>query len=153
MAARYCVAAREREHEHTNTWTNKWTCVTRREAFVNLWLYYLGLSNWPISLLILLGFVLGPPPNKSISFSLLLSLLFKYSCLHPPLLSPIPPTPTSHPWSYPRLAWSMGPLYMFLDNPCPSFPNIPFPSPLVTVSLFFISMSLVVFCLLVCFVD
>ena len=40
-------------------------------------------------------------------------------------------------------------------DPSPSFPHYPSPtSPLVTVSLFFISMSLVVlFCSLVCFVD
>ena len=48
----------------------------------------------------------------------------------------------------------MGPLYMFLENPSLSFPHYPPPStPLVTVSIFFISMSLVIFCLLVCFVD
>ena len=36
----------------------------------------------------------------------------------------------------------------------PSYPHYPLPaSPLVTVSLFFISMSLVLFCLLVCFAD
>ena len=50
-------------------------------------------------------------------------------------------------------ALSMYPLYMFLDNPSP-FPWVSPPtSPLVTVSLSFISMSLVLFCLLVCFVD
>ena len=83
-------------------------------------------------------------------------LLFKYSCLHfLPKLLPAPPTLTSHPQSYPNLlVLSMGPLYMFLDDPSPSFPHYPsLPSPLVTVSLFFISMSLVIFYLLVCFVD
>ena len=61
----------------------------------------------------------------------------------------------SHPQSYPPLALSMDPLYMFFNNPSPSFPCYPpLSSPLVTVSLFFISMSLVIFvCLLVCFVD
>ena len=59
-----------------------------------------------------------------------------------------------HPQSYPLLALSFGPLYMFLDNPSPFFPcYLPPPPPLVTVSLFFISMSLVIFCLFVCFVD
>ena len=59
-----------------------------------------------------------------------------------------------HPQSIHTLALSMGPLYMFLDDPSPSFPHYPsLPSPLVTVSLFFISMSLVIFYLLVCFVD
>ena len=79
----------------------------------------------------------------------------KYSFLHfPPPLSLTPPTPTSHPQSYPPLAFSMCPLYVFLDGPPPIFPHYPSsPSPLVTVSLFFIPMSLLIFCLLVCFVD
>ena len=33
------------------------------------------------------------------------------------------PTPASHPLSYPTLALSMGPLYMFLDDPFPSLPR------------------------------
>ena len=71
-----------------------------------------------------------------------------------PPLSPVPPTPTSHPQSYPSLALAMGPLYMFLDDPSPSFLCYPpLPSPLVTLSLFFISVFLVLFCLLVCFID
>ena len=69
--------------------------------------------------------------------------------LPPPLLSPRWPTPTSHPQSDTPWALSMGPLYMFLDNASPSFCHYPPPfSPLVTVSLFFITMSLVIFCLL-----
>ena len=72
-------------------------------------------------------------------------------------LSPFPPatpTTTSHPQSEPPLALSMGPLYMFLDNPSPSFPHYPLSlSPLVSVSLFFTSVSLVLFCSFVCFVD
>ena len=54
---------------------------------------------------------------------------------------------------------SMGPLYMFFDDPFPSFlsPSLscyhPPSPPLVIVSLFFISFSLVIFCLLVCFAD
>ena len=77
--------------------------------------------------------------------------LFKYSCLHFPVtLSPTPPNPTSHPQSFSPSALSMGPLYMFLDDLSLSFPHYLFPlSPLITVSLFFISMSLVLFCLLV----
>ena len=78
-------------------------------------------------------------------------LLFKYSCLHfPHTTLPHP----SHPQFYPPLVLSIGPLYLFLDDPSASFPHfLPPPYPLVTVSLFFISMSLVLFCLLVCFVD
>ena len=76
---------------------------------------------------------------------------FFYYCLStvvsvfPPPLSPTPPTPTSHPQLFPCWALSMGPLYMFLDDPSLSFScYLPTPSPLVTVSLFFISMSLVI---------
>ena len=74
--------------------------------------------------------------------------LSPFSCHHFP-----PPTHLHLPSSIlPKL--SMGPLYMFLDDPSPSFPHFSPPlSPLVTVSLFFISMSLVIFCLLACFVD
>ena len=76
------------------------------------------------------------------------------STFTPPPLSPVPPTTTSHPQSFPLLALFMCPLYEFLDDPSPSFPHyFPPSSPLVTVSLFFISTSLVLFCLLVCFVD
>ena len=70
-------------------------------------------------------------------------------------IPPRPPTPPI-PASYPQtpLALSMCPLYMYLDNPSPIFSHYPFsPSPLVTVHLFLISKSLVIFFLLVCFVD
>ena len=77
-------------------------------------------------------------------------LLFKYSCPH---FSPITFHLPAHP-HLPPLSLSVGPLYMFLDDPSPSFPHYsPTSSLLVTVSFFFISMSLVPFCLLVCFVD
>ena len=47
-------------------------------------------------------------------------LLFKYGCLHfPPPLSPTSPTPNSHPQFNSFLVLSMGPLYMFLDDPFP----------------------------------
>ena len=61
-------------------------------------------------------------------FILLFLLLFKYICLHfPPHLSS---TPTSHPQSYPLLALSMGPLYMFLCLTLSLLSLIiPFPSP------------------------
>ena len=69
---------------------------------------------------------------------------------------PIPPHPTHPhlpPSRLPPLAVSMCPLYMFLANLSSFPPSAPPISPLVTVSLFFIYMSLVVFCLLVCFFD
>ena len=51
----------------------------------------------------------------------------------------------------PPMALSMGPLYMFFDDPFSSFLHyVPSPSLLVTVSLLLISMSLVIFaCLFV----
>ena len=63
---------------------------------------------------------------------------------HPSHPSCLPPS------NLPSLALSMCPLYKFLDDTSPIFPHYPSPcSPLVTVSLLFISMSLVIFCLLV----
>ena len=82
-------------------------------------------------------------------------LLFKYSCLHfsPPLpphhLSP-PPTFDSTPlWLCPCV------LYTCSLMTLPLFPPhyLSLFSPLVTISLFFISVSLVIFCLPVCLVD
>ena len=58
---------------------------------------------------------------------------------------PLPPLTFSPP---PTLALAVGPLYMFLDNPLPSFPYY-LPS---GYCQFFILMSLVIFCFLVCFV-
>ena len=80
-------------------------------------------------------------------------LMFTYSCLHfPPMTPPTPAIPTSHPWPYSPLALSMCPFYMLLDKPSSVISYYPSPlSSMVTVSLFFISMSLVEFCLLVFF--
>ena len=93
------------------------------------------------------------------TFILLFLLIIFYTSntvvsIFTPPLSPTPPTPTSYPQSYPPLALSISPLYMFLDDPFPAFScYLPPCSPLVTVSLFFISMSLVIFYSLVCFVE
>ena len=79
----------------------------------------------------------------------MISLFFivKYSCLH------FHPT-TPHHSHLPPLVLSICPLYMFLDGPSPTIPYYPsHPSTLVTVNLFFISMSLVAFCFLDCFID
>ena len=74
--------------------------------------------------------------------------------IFPPPLCPSPPTTNSHPQYFPSLDLSMGPLYMFVHDPSTSFSCYPpNPSLLITVSLFFISTSLVIFCLLICFVD
>ena len=60
--------------------------------------------------------------------------------------------PLHHPRSYP-LVFSLCPLCMFIDDPSPILLHYYTPPILlVTLSLFFISMSLVMFCLLVCLV-
>ena len=87
-------------------------------------------------------------------FSLFL-LLFKYNCLH---FSPYtPPADSSHPHLPPSVLPHFGFGYVsfihVLRQPLSLPPVIPSSSPLVTVSLFFISMSLVQFCSFVCFVD
>ena len=65
---------------------------------------------------------------------------------------PIPHNFHSHS---PALSVPMSPLFVFFSSfPCSFLPLLsPPPSPLVTVSLFFISKSLVLFCSFVCFVD
>ena len=81
-------------------------------------------------------------------------LLFNYSFPHfLPLLSPAYPASTFHSQPYPPpVSLSLCPLFLDLTLHLHSMLS-PFPSPLVTVSLFFISMSLALFCLLVCFID
>ena len=93
--------------------------------------------------------------RQGIFFFIIYLLLFKYICLHfHPSKVPHPTYPCLPPSNLPPLALSMSPLYIILYDPFPSFLcYLPPPTPLVTVSLFFISMSLVIFCLLVCFVD
>ena len=85
--------------------------------------------------------------EKYITLSL---LLFKYSYL------PFPATTSPYlpPSILPRFGFIDGSFIHVPYHPSPSFYCYPpHPSPLVTVSLFFISMSLVMFSLLVCFVD
>ena len=84
----------------------------------------------------------------------LLFLFFYYSWPHSPPITLTHPHLSHSILPPPLLSLSMGPLYLFLDEPSPSLSlcTLP-PSPLVTVSLFFISMSLVMFYLLVCSVD
>ena len=67
-------------------------------------------------------------------FSFIYIFLHIFNCHSSTIVSispmPLPPTlaiPTSHPWSYPPLALSMCPLYMFLDDPAPSSPLCPPP--------------------------
>ena len=81
-------------------------------------------------------------------------LLFSYSCpTFSPWLTPTRPPPLPQPIPYIVHAHESS-IRVPLLVPFPSFPYYPpFPSPLVTVSLFFISTSLILFCSFVCFVD
>ena len=68
----------------------------------------------------------------------LILLLFKYSCLHFPATTfPYLTHPHLPPSILPPLAFSMDPLYMFLDDPSPSLPHYPpFPFSLVTICIY-----------------
>ena len=97
--------------------------------------------------------VLVYPPPTFFLFS-----IFCYCCsitvvpTFPPLLSPALPRPTSHTQFPPTPMWVF--YTCSLTWPFPFFPQLSCsPSPLVTVSLSFISRSLVLFCSLVCLVD
>ena len=83
-------------------------------------------------------------------------LLFSYSCPHLSHMAlPCPTHPSTSPFNPHPIVFVHGSsIHVPGLDPSPSFPNcLSSPSPLVTVSLFFISMSLFLFCLLVCFVD
>ena len=82
-------------------------------------------------------------------------LLFSYSCPNfPLLLSPTSPNTHAHSQSPPCGLCPWAPYTCSLTQPFPFFfHHLPLPSSLVTVSLFFISMFLVLFCSFVCFID
>ena len=78
-------------------------------------------------------------------------LLFNYTCLH---FLPTPAKPTFLPSFHPPLWFCPCVLYSSSWKPFPHFlPLSPPAFPLVTVSLFLISMSLVIFCFLFSSVD
>ena len=85
----------------------------------------------------------------------LLSCLFFYSvtivCIFSPSLHPTPASPTSLPHLYPP-PWFC-PCVLYNSSYRPLSPLSPPHSPLAFVTLFLISMSLVIFCLLFSFVD
>ena len=73
-------------------------------------------------------------------YNTFLKLMFEYSCLHfstttfpHPTHPHLPPSILPH---FPTLALSMGPLYMFIYDPFPSFPHyFPPPPPLYNLDL------------------
>ena len=72
-------------------------------------------------------------------------------CIFSPSLHPTPASPTSLPHLYPP-PWFC-PCALYSSSYRPLFPlSLPH-SPLAIVTLFLISMSLVIFCLFVCFID
>ena len=86
----------------------------------------------------------------NINFHLLIDWSFTYLIVIQVQLSPI----STHHFLLPQSGFVHSPSHMFLDGPPTSFSLYPSsPSPLFTVSLFFISKSLVIVCLFVCFVD
>ena len=87
--------------------------------------------------------------SKRENFKNIILLLFNNSCLN--LLPTIPPHP-SHPHLHPLVFVHVS-FIAVPENPCPLPPIIPSHFPMVTVRMFLISMSLVIFCLLLCFVD
>ena len=89
-----------------------------------------------------------------IFFQLFFLLLLKYSFLNFLLTAlPHPNDPHLPPSILPHFGSSMGPLYMFFEDlsPCFPFTSCHLPSDYCQFVLYF--MSLVIFCLLVCFVD
>ena len=87
-------------------------------------------------------------------FFLFFLLLFKYSCLHFPTITfPCPTRPYHPPSIHPPIGFVHGSFIHVPGWPFPIFPSYPPPSTLVAVNLLFISISLVIFCLIVCFVD
>ena len=92
-------------------------------------------------------------------FFFLFSFKLFYCCSSTVVCIYLPPSPPSQP-SPPPSPDSTSPwlcpcvLYICSRKPFPPLPLVSLPtSPLVTVRLFFISMSLVTFCLFVCFAD
>ena len=93
--------------------------------------------------------------SSSFLFFQIILLLFNYSRLHlPPTTAPYNPShPHLHPLLPPLLGFVHVSFIVVPENLSPFPPLSPPTSPLVTVRLFLISMSLVILCLFVCFVD
>ena len=125
----------ERRNESLETWLKySWIHLFSLSCF----LAFIAVCNYSVHFLVLF-----------FPFYLCIHFLLLFSCLHFPATTfPLPTHPHLPPSILPALALSL-----FLDDTSPSFLYYPrLPSPLVTINLFFISMSLVTFCLLVRFV-
>ena len=89
-------------------------------------------------------------PYAELYIFFIFTLLYKYICLPLPSTTPSGPTNVHLPPSIlPTLTFSIDPLYIILEDLSPFFPVILSTSSLITVSLCFISMSPVIFLLLV----
>ena len=91
----------------------------------------------------------------SFLFILFYFLLLKYICHHfLPTTLPCATHPHLPPSILPLFGCAHGSFYMFLDDPSPTYPLLsPSPHSSSYCQFVLISMSLVIICLLVCFVD
>ena len=98
-------------------------------------------------------------PQAQILFYPTFYFILFYCCsltvvLHVPHCSPLPHPPILVLSISPRVHAHESSTHVPQLVPSPSFPHyLPPPSPLVTVNLFFISKSLILFCSFICFVD
>ena len=88
-------------------------------------------------------------PPRLLKKIVMLLKLSQFSPLCLPAPSLCPPDPTNSQSIPTQLSMSMGHSSMFFEESLPLLSNIPPASPLATVSLFHVSMSLVLFCSLV----
>ena len=102
-------------------------------------------------------FALTDMSSNVLKFFHFILLLLNYSCLHlPPTTPPHPRHAHFPPLLPPLLGFVHVSFIVVPKNPSPLsriLPLSPPTSPLVTINLFLISVSLTLFCLLVCFVD
>ena len=128
----------ELTHSHA---VQQWSCFTADLSSLNGSSSLHSELRAPVDVLFFYFFIL---------FIFLLS--FKHSCVHfslPPSSAPL--TPSSHPQPHPPSTLLMGPLYMFFDDPSPSFPHYPLPPPfwLLSVCSLFQCLCLYFACLFV----
>ena len=117
-------------------------------------LTYVSISPLILAYLFCLSSFFFALLNIGFYFFLVILLLFKYSCLHlPPTTPPHPSHPHFPPLLPPPLGFVHVSFIVVSENPPCFAPLSPPTSSLVAFRWFLISVSLVMFCLLVCFVD